>query len=166
MAEAEQKATKTGGRTDHGLDLFRLVYSSRATVDSPQAFSKLTLDVVAKAQHNNARCDVTGLLLAHEGWFVQALEGPRRSVSKVFGVIGRDLRHVQLELLRADVGDERLFGRWSMCAQTVTPAARPALESLDLAGGFAPDRLTAAKVMQLLTTIASLPGVGGLKRTG
>ena len=163
--------TDSGGkganpRHDHGDDLFRLVYSSRATVDGPAAFEKLTQAVVARSQPNNAALDVTGVLLAHDGWFLQALEGPRRHVSSIFGVIGRDLRHVQMELLGADLAEARLFGRWSMCARAITPEAAPALEALDLAGEFTPHRLSAVQATRLLVAVAKLRTAAELRDAG
>ena len=164
MTEPGDKASSP--RPDHGGDLFRLVYSSRATVDGPAAFEKLTQAVVARSQANNAALDVTGVLLAHEGWFLQALEGPRRHVSTIFGVIGRDLRHVQMELLGADLAEARLFGRWSMCARAITPEAAPALQALDLGGEFAPHRLSATQATKLQVAVSKLRPVAELREAG
>src|SRR4051812_22650157 len=117
----------TSTKIDGGETLFRLVYASRAILPVMPRFEATIDDILAVAQPKNARLGVTGLLLAHQGWFVQVLEGPRRNVSQVFGAIGRDLRHAQMELLTGGPAQERLFGQWNMCARTITPKAAPVL---------------------------------------
>ena len=66
--------------SDGGGDLFRLVYVSRAVLPVLSRFDATVQEIISVAEPNNARMGVTGLLLAHQGWFVQALEGPRRNV--------------------------------------------------------------------------------------
>jgi hypothetical protein len=139
---------------DGGGDLFRLVYASRAIVPVLPRFEATVAEILVVSQANNARLEVTGLLLAHQGWFVQTLEGPRRNVSAVFSAIGRDLRHAQLELLAGGAASTRLFGRWSMCARSIDPGFAPVLETLDLAPDFDPFQLEGAKALALLTAIA------------
>jgi hypothetical protein len=153
-------------KLDHGEDLFRLIYASRAVLPELPRFEALVDDILKVSRPNNERAGLTGLLLAHQGWFVQALEGPRRRVSRTFGDIGRDLRHVQLEMLSAGPAENRLFGAWSMCARTLTPAARPALKALDLEGDFDPFSLTAEKSLQLLQLMARIEPGQPLRRAG
>jgi len=143
-------------KTDHGDDLFRLVYASRAVLPELPRFDELVAEVVRVSQPNNERAGLTGLLLAHQGWFVQVLEGPRRRVSRTFGDIGRDLRHVHLEVLAAGPAESRLFGAWSMCARGLSPMAAPILKTLDLEGDFDPFALAGEKALHLLQAIAQL----------
>jgi hypothetical protein len=154
-----------GSSFDGGGDLFRLVYASRAVLPVLSRFEVTVQEILAVAQPNNARMGVTGLLLAHQGWFVQALEGPRRNISQVFGVIGRDLRHAQLELMSGAPAGERLFGRWSMCAHAISPAAAPILRTLDLTGDFDPFRMDGDKALALLVAISMAPDEA-LKKAG
>jgi hypothetical protein len=156
----------TQKKDDFGGDLFRLVYASRAVLPVLPKFDATVAEILKVSQANNERMGVTGLLLAHQGWFVQALEGPRRNVSQVFGVIGRDLRHAQLELLGGGATNARLFGQWSMCGRTVTPAAAPILATLDLAGDFDPFRMEGDKALALLVAISKAPDVKALKKAG
>ena len=150
---------------DHGQDLFRLTYVSRAILTGPAQFEHITQAIVTSSQRNNAAVDVTGLLLAHRGCFLQALEGPRRNVSQIFSVIGRDLRHVQIEVLEGGVVDARLFGRWSMCAHTITPQAQPAIDALDFCGEFDPFELESGAAVRLLLALSNLPAVAQLARS-
>jgi hypothetical protein len=153
-------------KSDGGGELFRLVYASRAVLPILPRFEATVQEILTASQRNNERLDVTGLLLAHQGWFVQALEGPRRNVSQVFGMIGRDLRHAQLELLTGGPAQGRLFGQWSMCARTITPQAGPVLKTLELAGEFDPFRLEGEKALALLVAISKVPAPRAMKKAG
>lgn len=150
---------------DYGQDLFRLTYVSRATLTGKPQFEDLTRAVISSSQRNNAAVDVTGLLLAHRGCFLQVLEGPRRNVSQIFSVIGRDLRHVQIEVLEGGAASKRLFGRWSMCAHTITPAALPAIQALDARGEFDPFELESGAALRLLMALSALPAVAQLAQS-
>jgi hypothetical protein len=140
---------------DHGHELFRLVYASRAVLPVLARFDTTVADILKASERNNPRMDVTGVLLADRGWFIQALEGPRRNVSMVFATIGRDLRHAQLELLDAGPATRRRFGQWSMCAHAVTPAAAPILKTLELTPDFDPFRMDGRKALDLMVAISS-----------
>ncbi|OYX36247.1 MAG: hypothetical protein B7Y99_02055 [Caulobacterales bacterium 32-69-10] len=156
----------TDVKTDHGGDLFRLVYASRAALPVLARFEATVVEILAVSQANNARHGLTGLLLAHQGWFVQALEGPRRNVSQVFGVIGRDARHGQVEVMIGGPAGSRLFGQWSMCGRAVTPKSAPILAALDLNGEFDPFRMQGDKILALLAAISKAPDVAVLKKAG
>lgn len=143
-------------KSDHGRDLFRLVYVSRAVLPVLARFEATVQEILATARANNEQMDVTGLLVAHRGWFIQALEGPRRNVSMVFGTIGRDFRHAQIELLEAGPIEERMFSDWSLCAHSITPDAGPILDELDLAADFDPFRMAASKALALLQAAAEV----------
>ncbi|MBW3559308.1 MAG: BLUF domain-containing protein [Proteobacteria bacterium] len=133
--------------------LHRLLYVSRA--DSVgREFEILTEDVVAVSARNNAQVGVTGLLAAFDGWFLQALEGSRTEISATFSRIAKDPRHCVLELISAGPIDARLFGRWSMSARTITPAAAPVLDMLGARGGMDPRLLDSAGALRLLLTVA------------
>jgi hypothetical protein len=74
--------------------LCRLVYFSvRACADSD--LNQLS----ERAAVRNAAADVRSLLVADEGTFIQALEGPRGAVSALFQEICRDPRHTQVVLV-------------------------------------------------------------------
>lgn len=143
--------------------LHRLVYVSRSAAEA-EAFDRVTQEVVEVSARNNARVGVTGLLVAVEGWFLQALEGSRREVSATFERIAKDPRHEALEIIGAGPVDGRLFGRWSMSARTITPAAAPVLEMLGGRGGMDPRELDGAGALRLLLTVASV-SEGALERT-
>jgi hypothetical protein len=55
--------------------LNRLIYISRSTPEITAQFDAAVQDIVHVSQRNNAAVGVTGMLLASNGWFLQALEG-------------------------------------------------------------------------------------------
>ena len=141
-------------KPDHGQDMFRLVYASRAVLPVLAKFDSTVQDILRVSQANNARMGLTGLLIAHKGWFIQALEGPRRNVSMVFGVIGRDLRHAQLEVMQGGPVEARLFGRWSMCAHAIGPSATKVLRTLDLSPDFDPFIMDGERMVRLMQAVS------------
>lgn len=98
------------GMTDPA-GLVSLLYRSRATVD----FDHELLDtLVAGARLRNHERDVTGALYFEEGHFVQWLEGPAPTITRLFGRIGRDRRHTDVEVLSFGQTPQRVFGDWNL----------------------------------------------------
>jgi len=91
--------------------VFQLLYISAGTKD----FSEPELEaILATARENNGSLNVTGMLLYHEGSFIQALEGEQSVVEGLYQKIGKDKRHVETKVLyRGDVPD-RDFKNWPM----------------------------------------------------
>lgn len=138
--------------------LFRIVYASRA---SPKALVDLdgTLrDILTTAIRENRRRDLTGLLVAHRGWFVQALEGPMGQVRDRFGAIVRDPRHRDAVILGERTVDARRFEAWSMCARALSATDDAVLATLDRKPSFNPADMPEASIMRLLTTVADVHG--------
>jgi len=91
--------------------LFHLVYVSAAV--APFSEAEL-LALLERSRTNNARCAVTGLLLYHEGNFMQALEGPEPAVRTLHARIVTDPRHYGCITLIQGPIDARSFAGWSM----------------------------------------------------
>jgi Sensors of blue-light using FAD len=89
----------------------QVVYSSAAT--EPFSEAQLT-ELLARARKNNARLGVSGMLLYHEGSFLQVLEGEAAVLEALFGVISADKRHHRVVALLKREVDERHFGDWRM----------------------------------------------------
>lgn len=90
--------------------LVRLMYASRSINSS----SVMLESILTTARQHNAECGVTGVLVYGEGVFLQALEGGRSAVSKLYGTIQRDDRHKDVELLSFEEISQRRFGGWTM----------------------------------------------------
>lgn len=92
-------------------DLRILVYVSHAT----HAFDTAALDaLLARAREVNAAFDVTGMLLYHDGNFMQALEGPPEAVRHTYERVKKDRRHDSLIRMVDEPTDGRRFEAWSM----------------------------------------------------
>ena len=91
--------------------MFQLVYisTSRETI-TPAMLEQ----ILAASRRNNARQGVTGLLVAGERRFLQALEGPEQAVLDTYARIRTDARHHAMVLLTGRSVEARAFGDWSM----------------------------------------------------
>ena len=136
--------------------LFRLIYASRITPAVDAALEPELDRILAVSVRNNHRASVSGMLVAHRGWFFQALEGPERAVEGRFDVIRRDHRHTEARVLSWDPASRRLFGRWAMCGRPLHPTDRAILQVLDGRPEFAFSGAAAAEVQGLLQAVAGV----------
>jgi hypothetical protein len=97
--------------TVSSAQLYRIVYVSSA-VTPFKAEELLTL--LKRARPRNTAAQITGLLLYHDGNFMQCLEGPERQAIATHERILRDPRHFGCITLISAAVDERLFSDWSM----------------------------------------------------
>lgn len=91
--------------------MLQLVYISTARAAPDQASLE---NILTASRRNNARCDVTGLLVAGGRRFLQALEGPDDAVLQTYARIQADPRHFALVRLSCGPIAETGFGDWSM----------------------------------------------------
>jgi hypothetical protein len=130
--------------------LHRLVYVSRwANVLGEDGEAALHR-IVAASMGKNRLSDVTGLLLAHEGWFIQALEGPETAVAPLMSTISRDPRHRCLRVLCEGEAEGRMFQDWNMVGARLSPEADPLLVELGQIARFDGYRLDADGALHLL----------------
>ena len=95
-----------------GNNMERLLYVSKEV----QHFNLHDLTLLLKqARTANAAVDVTGVLLYHEGMFVQMLEGPPAAVESIMSRITLDRRHNGITYLASGhVAGARIFPDWRM----------------------------------------------------
>ena len=93
--------------------LIRLIYVSKAV--DPQSHA-LTDSILRKAHAWNAQEDITGVLCEGQGVFLQALEGERGKVTRLYARIAADPRHKDLELIHCESITQRRYGDWSMAS--------------------------------------------------
>ncbi len=103
--------------SNHSDELYRIVYVSRATVLMAEADLD---DLLAVARDNNARLDVTGMLLYKDQSFLQVLEGRRNELGQLFNTIKQDDRHCRVRMLAFDAIEQRDFPGWSMGFQRLS----------------------------------------------
>ena len=102
--------------------IFQLVYESTAT---EPFYSAELRALLTKSRTNNARDDITGMLLYHEGRFLQLLEGRQESVLACFEVIAADPRHKWVSLVMSGPNAGRDFPDWTMGFRDLDRARPP-----------------------------------------
>lgn len=91
--------------------LVRLLYVSRAVAPESQEAIQA---ILASARQHNLQNGITGILCYGGGVFVQAIEGGRSAVNRLYTQIIEDPRHKDVELLHYEEITERRFGGWTM----------------------------------------------------
>ena len=94
-----------------GAQLVSLLYRSRATANFDPAELE---DLVRGARERNQERGVTGALYYEDGCFFQWIEGPAPTVSRLFGTIGRDRRHTDVEVVSFGQTLQRVFADWNL----------------------------------------------------
>jgi hypothetical protein len=131
----------------------RLVYASQTT--KPLSTSELAA-LVALSQRNNARADLTGLLIHDAGMFFQVIEGPHANVATLFDRILRDPRHTDVTVLEQEDIALRGFPAWKMSyarPMDLPEGPRTAVLSLTRLASFnSPERGRDAHIRALVRT--------------
>jgi hypothetical protein len=91
--------------------LIRIIYlSSAAGLQSPE----VTRAILEKAQANNLANGITGVLCQGQGVYLQALEGERSTVTRLYARIYADTRHTNVEMIHCESIVKRRYETWSM----------------------------------------------------
>lgn len=139
--------------------LVRLIYASRSAEPIDDAAMNAILE---QSRRNNAETGVTGVLCACPGdVYLQALEGGREEVNRLYCTVARDDRHRDVTLLEyAEIG-ERRFAGWRMgkvdlnrvnAAVILKYAEKPRLDPYTISGA------TALHLLEELIESASIVG--------
>jgi len=97
--------------------LIQLIYCSVAS----RMFSHEELSGLLRlARQNNAKEDITGMLLYAEGSFFQILEGEEEKTRLLFEKIEKDRRHHSITIIIQEPIAERSFGDWTMGYADIT----------------------------------------------
>jgi hypothetical protein len=105
--------------------VFRLIYRSHNRI--PEVDRKAELgEIFSVSRSGNKKKGVTGALLTHGDWFVQALEGDEDTVRGLYEHIFRDDRHERVSVISTGQVDHRVFSRWAMARSptTASPTSR------------------------------------------
>lgn len=143
------------------MQLARLIYISEPLLD--QAHGSLVsqlASIMSVARRNNKASNITGALVYDEFWFLQVLEGERRSICHAFDRISEDERHTGCLLVEMAGVDDRLFGNWWMGLATRDSQTAPAFAPFVRNGTLRADIMSAHDVVTLMTALARL----GLRR--
>ncbi len=93
------------------MSVYQMVYISAQTVEFDDASLR---ELLAVARKNNQAAGISGMLLYHEGSFIQVLEGDREDVERLFNKIGLDGRHANTTVIFKGHAEERTFEEWGM----------------------------------------------------
>ena len=96
--------------------LKHLVYWSIAT--EPMTNDELD-DILIICRRNNRKAGITGLLVYHNGQFVQCLEGAEPIVGSTFTRIEPDPRHKDIRVVLDESVKDRSFEAWDMACTEV-----------------------------------------------
>ena len=135
--------------------LHRLVYASRTQIAESE-LDDAVAQIIRTSIANNRQVAITGLLLVHEGYFLQVLEGPAEAVMTTYGRISRDTRHSEAKVLEAGPADARSFADWNMCARRMTPGDDAILDTLSMRSVFDPYALSASSALRLLQAVRGI----------
>jgi len=136
--------------------LVRVIYASRWGACVREDLYHIARAIVARSAQRNAETGITGLLLVHGGWFVQALEGEAAQVRALFATIAADPRHFDIEVLASGQADQRLFADWAMAERRLSPVDQRLLEQIGQAEKFTPAQLDAERALLLMTAAGQL----------
>lgn len=109
------------------LNLERVLYTSRARGNSDSLL--MQVDILATSQRNNARDDLTGALLIHDGRFLQVLEGAAQDLDRLMTRLAGDPRHDEVVVIERKPIPARGFSGWAMASVRVTPALEETLRA-------------------------------------
>jgi hypothetical protein len=141
--------------------LVRLLYASRAR----QPLGADVLDAILDTSlEQNPHHGITGVLCHSNTIFLQALEGEREAVSRLFLNICRDERHHDVVLLGFEEIDERAFAGWSMGRVNAARINAATLLKYSAQGELDPCRMQGAASLALLKELiagASIVGRSG-----
>jgi len=91
--------------------LVRSIYASRAR---PSLDESNLEQILIKPRENNAKQEITGMLIHMNGYFLQILEGSRLGVNDTYRRILKDERHSESTLIDYGEIGVRDFENWSM----------------------------------------------------
>ena len=96
--------------------MYYLIYTSTA---EPEVDEVELYDILNRSVKNNKELDITGMLVYHDGSFIQLLEGDRERVHSIYRKIKNDARHRNVIKLSSGEHEDRCFPNWSMALEVV-----------------------------------------------
>ncbi|MBA4000461.1 BLUF domain-containing protein [Brevundimonas sp.] len=131
--------------------LCRAIYVSQAVGNAGSNLLSVA-EILGVSERNNRRDRLTGVLLSHDGWFLQALEGARIDIDRLLTRLHKDPRHTDIRMLGFETIRERTFPEWSMGQILVTPRLAPLVLRQPM------DALTAGSAFALLVAAVAQAG--------
>jgi len=99
--------------------MHQLLYVSNAV----ELMSRQELEVLLdQAKANNKALNITGMLVYHDGTFIQILEGEEQQVKSLFEEVKKDPRHDNVILIEEMPVQKRAFASWDMAFRQLSTA--------------------------------------------
>ena len=139
--------------------LVRLIYASRAVDGIDEAFLKSILE---QSRENNLEHGITGILCTYPegGVFIQALEGGREAVNRLYGNIIQDRRHCDVTILDFAEIEERRFASWRMGNVDLNKVNRSSIFRYSEKAELDPFSMCGRCALALLEELASSASIG------
>jgi hypothetical protein len=137
-------------------NLHRLIYVSRQIPEPGVDLDQQVEAILHASIRNNREVGITGLLLVHQGWFIQALEGSAQAVTETYLHLFDDPRHENLQVLIRGSVEGREFGDWNMCARRLSAADDALLDAMEQRKVFDPQRLSPRFALRLLKAVRTI----------
>jgi hypothetical protein len=134
--------------------LFRMLYACRAAPACEDDIDGVLADILAVSIPVNQALGVTGMLLAHRGWFIGLLEGPEPSVRAALDRLSGDERHQGIHAIGQGAADARLCRGWSLCARALSSDDAAVLAGFDDAAAFDAAAVPERTILRLLAVVA------------
>lgn len=87
-------------------------------------------NILAESRRNNARNEISGLLLFAQNNFIQMLEGEPEHVNSTFERILHDRRHLDVTVIASGELKDRCFPGWEMGFHSLMPDTHARLDNL------------------------------------
>jgi len=102
-------------KSGHVSSVVQLIYCSLARNHNTKKLLERDIsDILAQSRVCNPSYNITSALLSNGEFFAHVIEGPPRSVIKLYSNVSYDTRHNNLTLLQYAVVNVRLFSHWPM----------------------------------------------------
>ena len=138
--------------------LVQLLYASRSVEPIDDAMVE---SILTQSRRYNPDHGITGVLCVCRtgNVFLQALEGGRGEVNRLYNRICRDPRHENVELLRYEEIRERRFANWRMGGIDLDKVNRSTILRYAENTNLDPFALTGKSALSLLTELAETAAV-------
>lgn len=92
--------------------IFYLAYTSRRTIPSLSIAERKAM--IDRSRMRNDQNGITGVIIVHDGYFTQLIEGSKKAVLRLWENIQKDTRHIGLEKLFEGEEQQRMFEGWPL----------------------------------------------------
>lgn len=94
----------------------QLLYLSFATIP---VSNEIIESILKRANDNNPKMDITGILLCNSNLFIQLLEGKKENIHLLLDLIKKDERDDEVTVVYEGETENRYFGDWSMAFKDI-----------------------------------------------